>query len=186
MRRTLAGVACLTALASAAACGRAPAENVAPPPAPVVAPPRAPVTLVGHERLAALVPDLQGWTREPTTSATVNLPAPAAHASATYARGKARIDLEITDTGGHPDYVGSLATVAGTSFIQKAANGYMKGTTIAGFPATESWNHTDKLGDISILVDGRFVVHATGTGLDRIETLRALIEKVDLTKIKSP
>ena len=80
--------------------------------------------------------------------------------------------------------MGLLATVAGTRFIQKAANGYMKGTTIAGFPATESWTHTDKLGDISILVDGRFVVHATGTGLDGIQTLRTLVERVDLAKIR--
>jgi hypothetical protein len=130
------------------------------------------------------VPDFDGWTRDPAMSATVSLPAPAAHASATYARGRARIDLEITDTGGHPDFVGSLAKIAGTTFIQKATNGYMKGTTIAGFPAVESWNHTDKLGDISILADRRFVVHATGTGLDRIETLRTLIEKVDLSKIR--
>ncbi len=184
MRRAIAGVAFAVALLSAPGCGRAQQENAAPPPAAVVTPPLAPVTLVAHERLAALVPNFEGWTREPTTSATVNLPAPAAHATATYARGKARIDLEITDTGGHPDYVGSLSTVAGTSFSQKAANGYMKGTTLAGFPAVESWNHTDKLGDISILADRRFVVHVTGTGLDRIETLRTLIEKVDLTKIK--
>jgi len=182
--RRLAGIACVVALASAIGCGRAPEENAAPPPAAAVTPPAAPVTLVAHERLAALVPDFEGWTHERPVSATVSLPAPAAHATVTYARGRARIDLEITDTGGHPAYVGSLASVAGTTFIQKAANGYMKGTTLAGFPAVESWNHTDKLGDISILADRRFVVHVTGTGLDRIETLRALVEKVDLSIIR--
>ena len=111
------------------------------------------------------------------------LPAPAAHATASYTRGKARIDLEITDTGGHPDYVGSLAKVAGSTFNQKASNGYLKGTTIGGHPATESWNHVDKLGDVSVLIARRMIVHATGTGLSGIETLRSLVEKVDPAKL---
>jgi hypothetical protein len=175
----------------AAACGRAAEENVANVPAPgtpaPVAPPGPPVPvvpLIPHEKLATTVPDLEGWTHTTPSSATVSLPAPAAHVLTTYTRGRAQIDLEITDTGGHPDYIGSLSKVAGTSFSQIASNGYMKGTTLGGSPAVESWNHLDKLGDISILVDRRFIVHATGTGLDKIETLRTLVEKVDLKKVK--
>jgi hypothetical protein len=137
---------------------------------------------VPHETLLTLVPELSGWARSATTSAAVSLPAPATHAVASYTRGRARIDLEITDTGGHPDYVGAVAKVAGTSFIQKASNGYMKGATIAGHPATESWNHVDRIGDISMLVDRRFVIHATGTGLEGVDVLRTLVESVDLSK----
>jgi hypothetical protein len=168
------------------ACGRAQEQNTAPaPPAASGAPAAVPsVTLVAHDRLATLVPDLKGWTREPVQAATVSLPAPAAHARTAYTRGKARIDLEITDTGGHPDYVGSLATVAGTSFTQNASNGYMKGTTIGGHPAVESWNHVDKLGDVSVLIARRYIIHATGTSLDGVETLRSLVENVDPAKLK--
>ena len=186
-----AGVVFAMLAAASAACGGGADENVAAQPAAQpVAPPVAPpapapaVPLVAHEALAALVPNLPGWTHGPPTSATVSLPAPAAHATATYSRGKARIDLEITDTAGHPDYVGALAKIAGSAFSQKASNGYMKGTTIAGVPAVESWNHTDRLGDISLLVDRRFIIHATGTGLDRVETLKMLVEKVEIGKIK--
>jgi hypothetical protein len=176
------------ALLSALACGRAEEQNTAPPPAaaPESSNPKAVpgVTLMPPEKLAALVPVLDGWTREAIQTATVNLPAPAAHATVGYTRGKARIDLEITDTGGHPDYVGSLAKVAGTTFNQKASNGYLKGTTIGGHPATESWNHVDRLGDISVLIARRLIVHATGTDLNSIETLRSLIAKVDPAKLK--
>ncbi len=171
-------------LASIAACGRAPDDNVAPPPAASGTPPAPGVALVPHETLLTLVPTLAGWTRSAPTSASVALPAPASHAVAAYSRGQARIDLEITDTGGHPDYVGSLAKVAGTSFSQNAANGYMKGTTLGGHPGVESWNHVDRLGDISVLVDRRFVIHATGTGLDRIDTLRDLVTKVNVPGAK--
>jgi len=185
--RALIGVGCATLVAIG--CGRAAEENVANAPAPPVAsaPPAAPapaVALVPHEKLAATVPELEGWTHPAPSSATVTDPAPAAHVLTTYTRGKAQIDLEIMDTGGHPDYVGSLSKVAGTSFSQTASNGYMKGTTLGGSPAVESWNHVHKLGDISVLIDRRFIVHATGTGLDGVETLRTLVEKVDLKKVK--
>lgn len=186
VRLTMAGLA----LAGSIACSQPASENVAPAPAataetaPATTPATPGVALVPHETLLTLVPMLDGWTRGTPTSAAVSLPAPASHAIATYTRGKARIDFELTDTAGHPDYVGSIATVAGTSFQQKASNGYMKGTTLGGHPAVESWNHVDRLGDISILVNRRFVIHATGTDLDRIETLRTLVEKVDLAKLK--
>ena len=175
IRRLLIGLA----LAGICACGRAEEQNTAPPPS-APAPPPAPaappgVTLVSHEKLGTLVPPLSGWTRQAVQTATVSLPAPAAHAATAYTRGKARIDFEITDTGGHPDYVGSLAKVAGTSFSQNPSNGYMKGTTIGGHPAVESWNHVDRAGDISVLIERRYIIHATGTSLDGIETLRKLV-----------
>ena len=174
------------ALLSAMACGRAGEPNTAPAGAPDSSSANAApsVNLVPHEKLATLVPVLDGWTREDIRTATVNLPAPVAHATVGYTRGKARIDLEITDTGGHPDYVGSLAKVAGTAFNQTAANGYLKGTTIGGHPATESWNHVDRLGDISVLIAGRMVVHATGSEISSIETLRSLVAKVDPATLK--
>jgi hypothetical protein len=174
------------ALAGALACGRAEEQNTAPPPAAPPDPSRdtPAVSLVPHEKLATIIPVLDGWTREPIQTATVSLPAPAAHATASYSRGKARIDLEITDTGGHPDYVGSLAKIAGTTFNQTASNGYLKGTTIGGHPATESWNHVDRLGDISVLIARRMIVHATGTGLQSVETLRDLVGRVDPSKLK--
>lgn len=185
MRRT-SRIVLAGALTGALACGRAQEQNVAPAPAPApeAAKGTPAVSLVPHEKLATIVPVLDGWTREPIQTATVSLPAPAAHATARYSRGKARIDLEITDTGGHPDYVGSLAKIAGTTFNQKASNGYLKGTTIGGHPATESWNHIDRLGDISVLIARRMIVHATGTGLQSVQTLRDLVGKVDPSKLK--
>jgi hypothetical protein len=177
-------IATALGLFGAAACGRAEEQNTAPPPTDAASAASTPrgvpgVTLTPHDTLAALLPDLAGWTRDPVQAATVNLPAPAAHARTAYSRGKARIDLEVTDTGGHPDYVGSLAKIAGTTFTQKASNGYMKGTTIGGHPAVESWNHVDRLGDVSVLIGRRVIVHATGTSLDSVETLRRLVAKVE-------
>lgn len=139
--------------------------------------------LVASATLAALLPTFDGWERTAPVSGSASLPAPASTASVTYGRGQAKIDLEITDTGGAPDHVEAMSKVAGTSFLQTAANGYLKGTTFGGFPAIESWNSVDHVGDLSLLINGRFIVHANGTGVDGIETVRALVERVDLQKV---
>lgn len=130
------------------------------------------VALVAHEQLAGFLPAPDEWQRGAISSGSVSLPAPAMNATASYTRGKAHVDLEITDTGGAPDHIEALTKVAGSDFMQKASNGYMKGATLSGFPTVESWNHVDRLGDITILINGRFVVHATATGLDKIEQLK--------------
>lgn len=143
------------------------------------------VALVPHERLPGLFPEFDGWSRTPPTSSAITLPAPASHATSAYTRGAARIDLQVTDTGGHAELVKTLGGIAGSSFSQTAANGYMKGTTFGGFPAVESWNHVDKLGEISILVEGRFIVHASGTGIDGVATLQQVLERMDFRRLAS-
>jgi hypothetical protein len=143
----------------------------------------APAHLVPHARLSAEIPEIDGWKREPPAGASISLPAPASHTSATFVRGNAQIDFEITDTGGAPAHIEALAKVAGTTFFQKAANGYVKGTAVEGFPALESWNSVDRLGDLTVLINGRFTVHATGTGLDSVETLQQALARTNLKAI---
>jgi len=135
-------------------------------------------TLVGYAKLAAELPVVEGWTREAPSGADIKLPAPASHVSAGYTRGTSRIDLEITDTGGARAYLEALSTIAGTSFNQQNADGYTKGTTFGGSPAVESWNSADHTCDLTVVVDKRFLIHAAGLNLDRIETLREFVQQV--------
>jgi len=188
--RAIAFVGLVALAAAGAACGRDGAPEPAGAPAAgsdaadAAARSAAAARLVDHRKLDALVPAAAaGWASSPVTSATLMLPAPASHATGSYTRGQARIDLEITDTGGDPAFVQALATVAGTNFSQKAGNGYMKGTRVHEYPAVESWNHQDRIGEITVLVSGRFVVHASGVNLDRIETLQALVDRVDFGQV---
>jgi hypothetical protein len=141
------------------------------------------VPLVAHERLEAFVPTLDGWQRGAIAGAAIKLPAPASHVSVSYAKGTARIDLELTDTGGAPEFLEPLSTIAGTSFLQQTTNGYMKGTSVAGFPAVESWSPRDKIGQITILLKNRFMVYADGTGLDDLDPLHRLIARIDLARL---
>lgn len=171
---------CLASALTVAACGGTSTDST-PVAAGTPAAAKPSVPLVPHDQLAALLPAMDGWQRGAISSGSISLPAPATNATTAYTRGKARVDLEITDTGGAAEHVEALTKIAGSDFTQQASNGYMKGTTIAGVPAVESWNHVDHLGDITLLIDRRYVIHANATGLDKIETLRELIQKVPTT-----
>jgi hypothetical protein len=180
---------------AAAACGRAeaPATGSAPGDASgargaargaSTGAPRIP--LITPERLTPLLPPApDGWQRGAVRTARLDEPAPTAQAAATYTRGGMRVDVSLTDTGGDAALLDSTRRIAGTAFEQKVANGYHRGTRFAGFPAVEAWNHQDRLGEITLLVGDRFIFLATGTGLDRIETLRGLVERVDVEALRA-
>lgn len=145
--------------------------------------PSARVALAPHAQLAALLPEVDGWTRTPPEAVTLDLPAPASHAAATYSRDGALVDLEITDTAGQAEYLEATMKIAGTAFERTSENGYFRGATISGSPAVESWNHIDRLAEITVVVAGRFVIHSTGSGLSGIEDLRAMVEQIAFDRL---
>ncbi len=145
------------------------------------------VVLMTANSLRAIVPEFDGWQRGTITAQDIAAPDRgdrAAHASAAYTRGVARLDLEITDTGGATSMTESLAHMAGSNVNRTVSNGYFKGTTIGGAPGVESWNTVDHLGEITLLVRDRYIIHVGGSGLADAVPLRALLERVDLTRLK--
>lgn len=190
MTRGVVAAVAAALVATSAACGHsresAGATAGVPPPATTTAaalsPPPSAAT-VGHTRLEAFVPTVSGWQLQHSMGADVQLPAPAAHVRATFKQGTTEIELELTDTGGDAAYLQALSNVAGGSFHQEAPNGYMKGAEIGGFPAIESYNRDDKLGDVTVLIKRRFIVHATATGVSSVEPVRNFVSRVDLTGI---
>lgn len=190
-RRVVAGVAAAL-VATSAACGHprdgasatAGAAVPATTTAAAISPPPSTAT-VGHTRLEAFVPTVSGWQLQHSMGADVQLPAPAAHVRATFKQGTTEIELELTDTGGDATYLQALSNVAGGTFHQEAANGYMKGAEIGGFPAIESYNRDDKLGDVTILIKRRFIVHASASGVASVEPVRDFVSRVDLTGLSA-
>lgn len=168
----------LSVLALAAACGGAPEQA-----GPASGAARPAVTLAPHARLAELLPNVDGWTRGPSESAALELPAPATHAATSYARDGARVDLAITDTGGQAEFLEATLKIAGTSFERTSENGYFRGATIGGAPAVESWNHVDRLAELTVIVSGRFLVHATASGLESIDAVKAMVERVPFDRL---
>lgn len=157
-------------LTAAAACGasEAPAGTGLMPP----------------DALKTLAPVMEGWDRGEVNAQSITAPEPATVVTTTYTKGEARLELEISDTGGAPAMVDALAEMAGSDLNRPVANGYFKGTTIAGAPAVESWNTVDSLGEITVLVKKRYIVHVGGRGLPDAAPMRALVEQIRLNDLK--
>ena len=103
---------------------------------------------------------------------------------ATFTRGNARLDFEISDTKGASGMVESLAAMAGANFHRTLDTGYMKGATVAGSPAIESWNSADRSGELSVLVKKRYIINIGGRGIDDASAMRTLAERMDLARLK--
>ncbi len=137
--------------------------------------------LVGHQRLESFLPKPDGWTLEHSAGADVQLPAPASHVRATYKRGAAQIDLELTDTGGDASYIEALSKIANGNYHQEAPNGYMKAVSLGGFPGVESFNRDDQIGEVTVILNRRFLVHASSSGATAIDSVRSVVTGIDLS-----
>jgi uncharacterized protein YcsI (UPF0317 family) len=185
MWRTLLVFATAVLIVGSAACE----QDEAPAPAPVVTPAGTPagtppVTLVSLADLRASVPEVRGWTRGEMTAQEGTAPERSTHVVVTYTRGTEKLELEIADTGGAPRAIESLEHIAGSNTSRTVANGYFKGTTVASFPAVESWNTAEKLGELSVLIRRRFIIHVAGSGLKDAAPMRSLAEAVDTSRLR--
>ena len=178
----LLGLAALTA--GSIACAR----DAAPTPAPAVSSTPTPttpaVTLLSLAELRASVPELRGWTRSEITEQQAPPPSPGAHVTATFTRGSEKMELEVADTGGAPRAIESLENIAGSTMNRKVGNGYFRGTVVATHPAVEAWNTQDKVGELSVLIRRRFIVHVAGSGLKDAAPMRTLAEAVDTSRLR--
>lgn len=170
----------LAVTTGAAACGGG-AEPV-PPPAAVGTPPV--VVLLPPSGLRAAIPALDGWVRGEITMQDMTSLDRSTAAMVTFTRGGEKMDLEVADTGGDARAIESLEHMAGSDVSRTVENGYFKGTTINGLPAVESWNTVDKLGELSVLIRRRYIIHVAGSGLADAAPMRALAEAVNTARMR--
>jgi hypothetical protein len=169
----------LTLACGGAACG--PTEDPVPPP---VTPATPAIVLTTPSDLRASVPALAGWQRGDINAQELPAPSRSSTATVTFLRGAEKLDLEIADTGGDAKSIESLEHMAGSTTSRTVGNGYFKGTMIAGFPAVESWNTVDRIGEVTVLIRRRYIIHVAGSGLTDAAPMRALAEAVDTSRLK--
>lgn len=185
MHRRLLAFATAALLLGSGACGK----DDAPAPTPVVPPSATPaatpaVALVSLADLRASVPEFRGWTRGEMTTQEGTDAQRSTQVLTTFTRGDEKLELEIADTGGAPGAIESLEQMAGSTTNRTVGNGYFKGTMLGGFPAVESWNTVDKVGEVSVLIARRFIIHVAGSGIKDAAPMRALAQAVDTSRLR--
>ena len=156
-------------LVGAAACGNADDPNA----------------LMTPEALQALVPAMDGWTQGTITAQTIDVPEVASVVTVSYTHTDgSQLDLEISDTGGKSSMIAPLAAEAESQFDRQMGNGYLKGTVVAGSPAVEAWNTESRIGELTVLIRKRYIIHVGGSRLADAAPMRALVERIDLSRLK--
>lgn len=141
--------------------------------------------MTGNE-LRALAPTMEGWERGALNTQTIDVPEVATVLTVSYTRagGGEQLDLEISDTAGKSSMIESLAEMAGSEFNREMLNGYLKGTTVAGSPAVESLNTDDRIGELTVLVKNRYIIHVGGKNLTDAAPMRAIVERIDFDRLR--
>jgi hypothetical protein len=69
------------------------------------------------------------------------------------------------------------------NYSERSTSGYKKSTTYSNQPGLEDWNADSKHGEITIVVNKRFVVQVVGDGLDSMDALKDVANGMDLNKL---
>ncbi|HYN05840.1 MAG TPA: hypothetical protein VES67_00480 [Vicinamibacterales bacterium] len=142
------------------------------------------VKTVPHETLRGFLPELPGWKRGEINGETSNeMGISISRVQADYDKGEMTLSFEIMDSSLNQMLTSAFLMAAKTGVVEQTSVGYTKGTTVAGFPAVESWTPAAKNGELGLLVGGRYLVKVSGSTVPDVETIRKAVEAIDLKKL---
>jgi hypothetical protein len=142
--------------------------------------------LVTPAALAKLLPAPDGWTRGDVRSGQVEISSECNYtaASVPLTKGEARVKITLADTGSHADVLIALASLVVTlpdDCVQEVPPATtIKRAKINGLPTAEMWDATKLNGEITVVINDRFVVAIEAQKAENLDALRAVLASVDL------
>jgi hypothetical protein len=140
---------------------------------------------VDYEQLKALLPEISGWERSDARGEQVSAPIQSSRASANYRNGEARLELEIVDTALSQLLIAPIKMFLNVGFSERSDDGFKRATKVGGQPAFEEWNVESKHGEVTAVVGDRFIVASKGYDVENLDTVRKLVESVNLSKLSA-
>jgi hypothetical protein len=133
------------------------------------------IDVVPHEKLAAFLPTLPGWTREGDPQGTTDAADGVSRVQVQYIQdaGVASVGIEIMDSSKDPNVLAILRDDLKTN----------KATRFADFPAVQEWHADAGSGTLGILLADRFVVSITGNLIKDFAILQKTADAIDLKKL---
>lgn len=142
-----------------------------------------PITSVDFEKLVDLLPSPAGWDRGKPDGHQTSAPVAVSVAEAQYTKGPLRADVTITDSALNQMFMMPFTMMMSMNYSERSTSGYKKSVAYGGQPGIEDWNSDTKHGEITLVVNKRFVVQVKGDGLDSMDTLKAVVNSIDLPKL---
>ena len=142
---------------------------------------------IAREQLKSLLPNSAGGLARASSEGNSGTFAGIAGSSATATYGTAgsgTIDVNVADLGN----MGGIAAIAniGTNLQieSETDSGYEKNVDVNGRKVHEKWTTEGKHSDLMEIVDNRYAIGVTGTGID-IDTALAALKSVDVAKFQA-
>lgn len=105
-------------------------------------------------------------------------------AKASYEAGDAKIEISIVDGAGFAGVVTGMAAWSLVEVDRETDNGYERTTTINGHKAFETYDSKRKEGQISVIVEDRFIVNIEGDRIASDKDLKRAFDALNLDKLK--
>jgi hypothetical protein len=138
---------------------------------------------VDFEQLKGALPQVSGWTMTNARGEQVNMPVAISRAEARYTKDDSRVELEIIDTALSQLLLAPMSMFLGSGYSERSDDGFKRAAKVGGQPGFEEWNTDDKRAEVTAVVANRFIVKGTGHQVDDLETVKTVVEAVDLGKL---
>lgn len=141
-------------------------------------------TATDPEALKAFLPaGVAGFARGDVTASSSGAGGyQGSQAEAEYAKGEARLRLQVTDLGAAGALAG-MASAFNVNSSKETSTGYEKVGKVGGRMTQESYDRASKHGEYSVLVGDRFMVEAKGDGVT-MDDLKAAVGAVDAGRLE--
>ncbi|GAB5551086.1 MAG: hypothetical protein Sapg2KO_06770 [Saprospiraceae bacterium] len=105
-------------------------------------------------------------------------------AKATYEKGDSRMEVSILDGAGFAGVVSGMAAWSLIEVDRETDTGYERTTTIDGYKAFESFDSEQEEGQLSVVVEDRFIVNIEGDRIPTDKDLKRALDGLNLSKLK--
>jgi len=212
MRPSMKTAVCAAACASAVACGPPPeqkrveeikkASDAAQKGADQVAkgledmakglaglasgdPNQKPVDPVSFHDLQTAFGDFGGWEKGKPTGERMTSPVNYSVARISYTKEGARVDEEISDSAFNQMLLVPFSMFLTTGYEKETEDGYEKSSKVGDFPGFEKWSKGSKRGELTAIVNKRFIVQVTGHNIADPKVVHEAMAGIDLKTLAS-
>lgn len=142
-----------------------------------------PVDPVSFRDLQTVLPEISGWERSKPVGEKMTAPFAYSQTSATYTKGDASVETKIMDSGFNQMLFAPFAMFMTQGYEKETADGFEKSINVGGNPGFEKWDSGSKNGELTVVVNKRFLVQVEGHGVADDKVMRAVLDQTDLKKL---
>ena len=144
-----------------------------------------PVDPVSFRELQAAFGDLSGWEKGKATGERMTAPVNFSVAKISYTKGDSRVEAEISDSAFNQMLLVPFSMFLTTGYEKETEDGYEKSTKVGDFPGFEKWNKSNKNGELTAIVNKRFIVQVNGHDIADPKVVHEAMASIDLKKLAS-